>query len=113
MRRILVAGVGGVLAGALSSLCCLGPLLFVTLGVGAGLGSTLEPLRPAFGALMVVLFGIAFYTVYGRSSPPGRCGPDGVCERPRSRRREEVLLWSTSVLATVLWSFTYWSTLLV
>lgn len=46
MRRSLAAGAGGVGAATLGSLCCIGPLLFVTLGGGAGLASTFEPLRP-------------------------------------------------------------------
>lgn len=66
-RRTLWAGVGGVTAAFLGSLCCLGPLLFVTLGVGAGLASTFEPLRPVFAVIMLALFGLAFYSVYGSS----------------------------------------------
>lgn len=50
----------------LGSLCCVGPLLVVTLGVGAGLASALEPLRPAFGVVMLALFAVGFWTVYGR-----------------------------------------------
>jgi len=46
--RMVWAGVRGVTAAFLGSLCCVGPLLFVTLGVGAGLASTFEPLRPVF-----------------------------------------------------------------
>lgn len=66
MRNSLLAGAGGVVAAFLGSLCCVGPLLFVTLGVGAGLASTFEPLRPLFGALMALLLGAGFWTVYGR-----------------------------------------------
>lgn len=113
MRRALLAGAGGIVAAALGSLCCIGPLLFVTLGVGAGLAGTFEPLRPVFGGVMVVFLGAGFYTVYGRSPATENCGSDGACERPRNRRREKVLLWAATVFAVVLWSFTYWSTLLV
>lgn len=113
MRKTVLAGAGGILAAVLGSLCCIGPLVFVTLGVGAGLASTFEPLRPVFGAVMILLLGIGFYTVYGKPSAAESCGPDGVCERPRDRRREKRLLWSAVVLSAVLWSFTYWSTLLV
>lgn len=104
---------GGLAAAGLGSLCCIGPILFVTLGVGAGMASTFEPLRPLFGALMVVLLGIGFYTVYSRRTPAEVCGPDGVCERPRNRSREQVLLWGAAALALVLWTFPQWSILLV
>lgn len=101
------------MAAVLGSLCCIGPLVFVTLGVGAGLASTFEPLRPVFGGAMVLLLGIGFYTVYGKPSAPERCDADGTCAHPRDHRREKLLLWGAVVLSSVLWSFTYWSTLLV
>ncbi len=111
------AAVGAVLAGLGASLCCVGPLLFVTFGVGAGLASTFEPLRPVFTALLVVALGIGFYIVYGRRSgahtADARCAPGDACAVPRNRTREKVILWTATVLAIVLWSFTYWSTLLV
>lgn len=113
MRRALLTGTGGVLAGLLGSLCCIGPLVFVTLGMGVGLASTFEPLRPVFGILMIALLGMGLYAVYGRSSAPEDCGPDGACERPRNRRREKILLWSAVVIAAIFWSFPSWSTLLV
>lgn len=114
MHRALWAGVGGLAAAGLSSLCCIGPILFVTLGVGAGMASTFEPLRPLFGALMFALLGIGFYTVYGRRRAPADvCGPHGVCERPRKRGWEKFLLWGATALALVLWTFPQWSILLV
>ena len=66
MRKAAVTGAGDVVAALLASLCCVGPLLFVSLGVGAGLASTFEPLRPIFGVLMVALLGAGFRAVYGR-----------------------------------------------
>lgn len=113
MRRTLWAGMGALAAAGLGSLCCIGPLLFVTLGVGAGMASTFEPLRPLFGVLMTVLLGIGFYTVYGRRTPAEVCGPDDGCERPRKTGRDKVLLWGAAALALVLWTFPQWSILLV
>jgi mercuric ion transport protein len=111
------AAAGAVLAGLGASLCCVGPLLFVTFGVGAGLASTFEPLRPVFTGLLVVALGIGFYTVYGHRSKPQTadacCAPGDACAVPRNRTREKVILWTATVLAVLLWSFTYWSTLLV
>lgn len=113
MRRSLLAGAGGVLAAVLASLCCTGPLLFVTFGVGAGLASTFEPLRPVFGILMVGMLGAGFYAVYRRPRTEESCGPRGMCELPRDRRREKFFLWVATALAVVFWSFNYWSILLV
>jgi mercuric ion transport protein len=135
MRKTVLAGAGGVLAASLGSLCCMGPLLFVTLGVGAGLASTFEPLRPLFAVAMLGLFAIAFYTVYGRRVAPETLGQSGAstdggrvseacatgadcaageaCAVPRDRRREKVILWSAALLALVLWTLPTWSRLLI
>jgi mercuric ion transport protein len=132
-RRTIGAGVGGVTAAFLGSLCCVGPLLFVTLGVGAGLASTFEPLRPVFGVVMLALFGLAFYSVYGGRAAPamvGRsdastvggtagesvqatCATGAACATPRDRSREQVIFWVAVFLALVLWTFPTWSTWLV
>jgi mercuric ion transport protein len=118
MRKALVASVGGVAAALLGSLCCVGPLIFVTLGVGAGLASTFEPLRPVFGALMVVMLGVGFYTAYGtRSVRSAASAEESVtseaCAAPRSRTREKVLVWTATALALALWTFPMWSTFFV
>jgi mercuric ion transport protein len=109
-----------VSAALLGSLCCVGPLLFVTLGVGAGLASTFEPLRPAFGVVMLGLFGLAFYSVYGRralrtasESEQDACATGPACATPRNRVREQVILWVAISVALILWTFPTWSRLLV
>lgn len=111
------ASLGAVLAAFGASLCCIGPLLFVTFGVGAGLASTFEPLRPLFTVLTVLGLAIGFYTVSGRRPRPREtdacCAPEDACAVPRNRTREKAILWTATVLALVLWSFSYWSILLV
>lgn len=131
-RRGLAAAVGAVGAAFLASLCCVGPLLFVTLGLGAGLASTFEPLRPVFTGLTLVLLAVGFYVVYGRrssaaggaadaaldgcasdSSAPTGGAAAGACAVPRNRSRDKVLLWLATVLALVFLTFPQWSLLFV
>lgn len=112
MRRTLLASLGGIGAGFLGALCCSGPLIFVTFGVGAGLAGTFEPLRPLFGVLMVALLALGFYTVYGRrffTAERGVRVPGAVCAVPRSRTRDQVILWTAAILALVFWTFPTWS----
>jgi hypothetical protein len=133
MRKALVTSAGGVAAAFLGSLCCVGPLLFVTLGVGAGLASTFEPLRPIFGVVMLALLAVGFWTVYGRRAGTLRGGtpvatsgiasdidtvdetrdvgrPDAVaCAVPAPRGRDVAILWTATALALVLWTFPTWS----
>lgn len=122
MRRAVLSSLGGVAAAFLGSLCCVGPLLFVTLGVGAGLAGAFEPLRPVFGAVMLAALAAGFWAVYGRrlaqrlarapiGSPdvvPAR-GPDSVCAAPARHARDIAVLWSATVLALVIWTFPTWS----
>ena len=129
MRSSLLAGTGGVVAALLGSLCCVGPLLFVTLGVGAGFASTFEPLRPLFGVVMLALLAAGFYAVYGRRTTAGAqgvagtgsasttcdpasnpaCVPESTCAVPTRRRRDVAVLWTATALAVVLWTFPTWS----
>lgn len=126
MRKTLLTSAGGVAAAFLGSLCCAGPLLFVTLGVGAGLASAFEPLRPVFGALMVLLLAAGFWAVYGRGAShafgtmtAGGAGTDTACEAgivcaaPSRRTRDVAVLWTATVLAVVLWTFPTWSLWLI
>lgn len=118
-RRGLAAAVGAIGAAFLASLCCVGPLLFVTLGVGAGLASTFEPLRPVFTMLTVALLAVGFYVVYGKKPTAGdaradaACAPDGTCAVPRNRTRDKVLLWIAAAVALVFLTFPQWSMLLI
>lgn len=125
MRRSLLTSLGGVTAALVGSLCCTGPLLFVTLGVGAGLASTFEPLRPVFGAAMLGFFAFGFHRAYARrrvaTIEPSAAiqhdgdssGSAGACELPRRRDRDVVILWVAAVVAFVLWTFPSWSQLLL
>ena len=91
----------------------------MTLGVGAGLASTFEPLRPVFTFLAVALLAVGFYVVYGKrlaaaeGAPGAACAPDGTCAVPRSRARDKVLLWIAAVVALVFLTFPQWSVILV
>lgn len=114
-RRGLAAAAGAIGAAFLASVCCVGPLAFVAFGVGAGLASTFEPLRPVFTFLTVALLAVGFYVVYGKKPSAGdmTCAPDGTCAVPRDRTRDKVVLWIAAVVALVFLTFPRWSLLLV
>ena len=118
--RGLFAAVGAVGAAFVASLCCVGPLMFVAFGVGAGFASTFEPLRPIFTVLTVALLAVGFYVVYGRQSALAKsgnttavCDADGRCSVPRNRTSDRVVLWTATVLALVFLTFPQWSLFLV
>ena len=113
--RGLTAAAGAVGAAFLASLCCVGPLVFVAFGVGAGLASTFEPLRPMFTLLTVALLAVGFYVVYGKRPAAVECVdvPDGTCTGPRNRTRDKVLLWIATVVSLAFLTFPRWSVFLV
>lgn len=111
MNRTLLASLGAVGSAFASALCCAGPILYVTLGVGAGLAGIFEPLRPWFLGAAVLLLGAGFYGVYGRT--PEACVADGECETEeearRTLRRRRVGLWVSTGLVLVFMTFPTWS----
>lgn len=115
MSKTALAGAGGVVAALLGSLCCIGPLLFVALGVGAGLASTFGPLRPVFGVIMVGSLGLGLFAVYGklpaRTAQEAETGSADATCAVRRGARDVALLWIAVVVALVLWTFPRWSTL--
>ncbi len=114
-RGQLITALGAIGAAFLASLCCTGPVLFVTLGVGAGLASHFEPLRPLFAVLAVGLLAVGFYTVYGRKLTTVNkvTAPKTSCVVSHDRKREKLVLWIATVLAVIVLTFPQWSFLLV
>jgi mercuric ion transport protein len=115
-RRSLAASIAAVGAALVASLCCIGPVLFVTLGVGAGMATRFEPLRPLFTVLTVGLLALGFYSVYGKrpaTTSAASCDVDGNCTVPRSRTRDKVLLWIAALVALIVLTFPQWSAVLI
>ncbi len=71
-RRSLIAG---ALAAIGASVCCVGPLVLVALGIGGtwvGGPTAMEPFRPPFIGLMLLFLGLAFRKLY---LAPRVCAP--------------------------------------
>jgi mercuric ion transport protein len=84
---------GGLLAGFGASACCVGPFLFVSLGIGgAWIGhlAALEPYRPIFFGLTILFLGLAFRKLY---LVPQSCAGEDNCIADRTRRLQRVLFW--------------------
>lgn len=95
MRGKALVG-GAMAAGFLASLCCVGPLVFVLLGLGAfGIGTFLESARPFLMAASILMLAIAFYRTYIRRTE--KCGSEEACARNRSSRASRMVLWIASI----------------
>jgi mercuric ion transport protein len=105
--------IGSVFTATIASACCLGPVVLSVVGAGAfgAAAARLEPLRPLFSVITVVLLSGAFYLTY-RSEPDARCETDGRCH-PRRVRTARYVLWLTTVLVILILTFPYYMTLFV
>jgi mercuric ion transport protein len=92
--------VGGALAAFAASVCCLGPLVLVALGVsGAWISNltALESYRPVFIGVALVLMALAWRRIY-RVPAAKACEPGGVCALPQTNRIYRVVFWLVSAL---------------
>lgn len=97
--------VGGALAAFAASLCCLGPLVLVTLGVGGAWISNLtalEPYRPIFIGLTAGFMVLAFRQLY---IVPARCAPGAACANPRLQKRQRQIFWVVAAGLAALIAF--------
>jgi mercuric ion transport protein len=105
--KTAVAASGGIVAAAVSALCCVGPLVAVALGVsGAGLAATFEPLRPYSIVATIGSIGYGFHSL--RREEARACEPGTLCASPVARRRMKRLLWVATALAIPLLTSPWW-----
>lgn len=106
-RWALLAGAAATIG---ASLCCVVPLVLVSLGIsGAWLASltALEPYRPLFATVALASLGIAAWRLYG---PASRCVDGQICADPRVLRRRRRLLWIAVAAIAPLLLFPYYIT---
>jgi mercuric ion transport protein len=90
--------IGGIVSAIGASICCVGPLVLLALGVsGAWIGSltALEPYRPIFIGATLLFLGLAFYRLY--LARPA-CSPESACANPRTLKRQRLAFWIVTVL---------------
>jgi mercuric ion transport protein len=106
----LATSIGSVLAAVAASSCCVGPVAFAMFSLGgAGLMMNLEPYRPIFMALTVVLLGFGFYRAYRRAPAPTRSeSTECECVPPR-RTMGRIVVWIATALVAGAWTAPYLS----
>ena len=97
---------GSLIAGALAaiggSVCCVGPLVLLALGIGGtwvGNLTAMEPFRPWFIGLTLLFLGLAFRKLY---LVPRVCAPGTTCADPRILRRQRFTFWIVTTMLLVL-----------
>jgi mercuric ion transport protein len=107
---------GSMIAAAIAaigaSLCCIGPLVLLTLGIsGAWISylTALEPYRFIFIGITLLFLGLAFRKLY---LVPQQCAPGDNCALPATRRNQRIIFWIVSVLLVALLTFPYYGLIL-
>lgn len=92
-----LTGKGSLIASSLAaigaSVCCVGPLVLLALGVGGtwvGSLTVMEPFRPLFIGLTLLFLGLAFRKLY---LVPQVCMPGTPCASPRTLTRQRRVFW--------------------
>ncbi len=94
----------GVLVAIGASVCCVGPLVLLMLGIGGAWIvnlTALEPMRPWLVAATLVFLGLAFRALYLR---PQVCVPGTACAEPKVLKRQRLIFWIVTVALLALLS---------
>lgn len=100
-----------VLAAVGASLCCVAPLVLVSLGLGGAWLATLtklEPLRPIFIVLTLGLLALAWHRLYRRATG---CTPGQACADAAVLRRQRLIFWGVTVMLLLLLAFPWYASL--
>ncbi len=95
----------GLLAGIAGSVCCVGPLVLVSIGVGGAWVSNLVAMQawsPVFIGLAALAFGYAAYKLF---YVPRVCTPGTPCADPRTLRNQRIVFLIAAPLVAALLSF--------
>src|SRR5437867_12683077 len=104
-KPVILASIGAAIA---ASLCCIGPLVAVVLGLGAfGAASVFETLRPYLLGITFALLAGAFNLVY-RTAKAGDCA-EGECSVKSPSRYTKAMLWLATILVLLFALFRYYS----
>jgi len=104
-RRTIV---GVIIAALAASVCCVGPLLLLGLGIsGAWIGNltAIEPFRPYLMALTLGVLAYAFYKIYKPKAEV--CEPGSYCANPKSDKINRITLWISTIFVLGLLATPY------
>ncbi len=102
-------GIGAILAAVGASVCCVGPLLLLSLGIGGAWMSTLtsmSSIRPFFIILTIIFIALGFRKLY---LIPSRCEKGETCAISDALHKQRMLFWSGLVLILLLLTFPWYA----
>ena len=109
MDKAKITGLGGLLAGVIGSVCCVGPIILGGLGFGVGAISFARDfgfLHMPLMVLAVLLLGTAFYMRYQNAGPPKDNSTAGEVAAGK-RNNGSVFLWGAALITGALLVFPF------
>ena len=106
--------IGGGVAAIVASVCCLGPLILVSLGISGAWVSNLtmlEPYRPIFIGIALICMALAYRKIYS-AKPADTCLLNTLCAKPQTNQNYRIMFWIVSVLVLIALIYPYFVTFL-
>jgi mercuric ion transport protein len=103
--------IASVFAGIGASLCCVAPLVLLSLGIGGAWVSTLtafEPVRPIFMGLTLLFIGLTFGKLY-LTTP--KCETGKPCSDSEVIRKQRFIFWGVTIPLLGLLAFPWFAPL--
>ncbi|MGE3319496.1 MAG: mercuric transporter MerT family protein [Candidatus Berkiella sp.] len=91
-----------IVAGFTASLCCIGPLLLLLMGIGGAWASVLtsfSPVQPIAIVVTIFFLGSAFWQLYIKPQP---CAPDKSCKMRNKMHLQKIVFWVVTILVILL-----------
>ena len=107
-KSLVSSTIAAALAAIGASLCCVGPLVLLALGIGGTWISyltALEPYSPIFSAVTLVFLFMAFRKLY---LIPRQCAPSDSCALPNTLRNQRIIFWLVTIVLVALITFPYY-----
>lgn len=103
--------IASVLAGIGASLCCVAPLVLVSLGIGGAWVASLtafEPVRPVFVGLALLFIGLSFRKLYLTTQT---CESGKPCADDEIIRKQRLIFWGVTIPVLGLLAFPWFAPL--
>lgn len=99
---------GAIGTSIVASLCCIGPLVVLSLGIGGAWTShltALSPYRPYVIGFVILSLGYSFYKLYLR---PPACEINKPCAHPQTLFIQRLVFWVISLIILLLLTFPWY-----
>lgn len=107
-RSYITSTIAAALAAVGASLCCIGPLVLLALGIGGtwiSYLSALEPYSPIFAGITLIFLFLVFRKLY---LIPRQCNAGDSCALPSTLRNQRFIFWIVAAVLIALLTFPYY-----